>query len=158
MCLGVHPSASLGEGKESCSLCHPAAGQAPGCTASALCLCISWETEPIHSSVLTFSPHNPHQVLMPSCGQACVCMQVWVMLPSPTGVEGIGRHVDMRQEMGLFISLFHSHLIEMRCYFLIPGSEFCFFMAQQKEHWTRRQDRRSCLGSASHGVRREIKG
>ena len=89
-----------GRRQESCLLCHPATGQAPGCTASALCLCISWETELIHSSVLTSSPHNPHQVLMPSSGQACVCRQVWVMLPPPTGVEGIGKHVDMRQEMG----------------------------------------------------------
>ena len=88
-----------GRRQESCLLCHPATGQAPGCTASALCLCISWETELIHSSVLTSSPHNPHQVLMPSSGQACVCRQVWVMLPPPTGVEGIGKHVDMRQEM-----------------------------------------------------------
>ena len=34
---------------------------------------------------------------------------------APTGVEGIGRHVDKRQEMGLLISLFHFHLIEMWC-------------------------------------------
>ena len=63
-------------------------------------LCISWETELIHSSVLTFSPHNPHQMLMPSSGQACVYRQVWVMLSPPAGVEGIGKHADMRQEMG----------------------------------------------------------
>lgn len=60
--------------QESRLLCPPAAGQAPVSTASALCLCISWETELTHGSVLTSSAHNPHPVLVPGGGQAlCAC-------------------------------------------------------------------------------------
>lgn len=67
----------------------------------------------------------------------------------------MGRHVDLRPEIGGFCCLqVHLHVVEIWSLFLSPGSEFCFFMSQWKEPWTRSPDKRFHLGSAFQCMRR----